>query len=303
MRTYVLSDLLKDDIFKHAILEYCSVKENSADKDIVFDLSNIPPEELAKQYFADYELLANSYRPFKFNDYLKKNDSGENYILESPKYSVDIQTVRKEIINTFRLESWQIQVIQGENSISLAILISNWKDNNIKEIINSFERFGWFCSTSENEIVKTNIILSDGSKLDGDWVIRQFEPKYQPNVNETVRNYKFIYHLSPVYNLESILKNRFKVHSQNKKFNYPNRIFFLKGNIDQENIMCIGQQLCDMNTDSRNTGEYCLFTIKTNLIPSDINFYLDPVYEFGIFTEQDIPVETILEYEKLIFKH
>ena len=72
-------------------------------------------------------------------------------------------------------------------------------------------------------------------------------------------------------------------------FDYPHRIYLMKGDSNVNVMKQLGQQLCIVNKDSRNNGVYALLRVGLKDIDEDIHFYYDSNAEIGIYTEQAIP--------------
>lgn len=122
--------------------------------------------------------------------------------------------------------------------------------------------------------------------------VLQFEPTSQMQNDETKNikaQYDYLYHWTPEYHLNSILQNGLIPNHQNKMFDYPHRIYLMKGDSNVNVMKQLGQQLCIVNKDSRNNGVYALLRVGLKDIDEDIHFYYDSNAEIGIYTEQAIP--------------
>ena len=132
----------------------------------------------------------------------------------------------------------------------------------------------------------------------------QFEP-YSQNQKEKTEEikskYKILFHWTPSYNLEEITKTVLIPSMKNKKFNYPPRIYLMKGDTDWNQMLQLGQQLCIKNSTERNKGEYCLLIINVKSLDNNIKLYYDPNSPMGIYTEQTIPSNCIQLYKTINF--
>lgn len=203
---------------------------------------------------------------------------GKPMIYESyEKRTYSIEEVKKELTSKFYFKDWQIQEQPGANNIKLVVLFS-LINQNYQIVIKEMEILGW-----------TKSYVAPCSTLGGIPVIAiSFDPLYQPSIKNTVRQWTHLFHLSPIYNKDSILQNGLFPSSQNSKFDYPPRLHLLKPTISQTELLNIGNLLCKANTNPLNNGNYCLFKIDLSKVPEDIEFYFDPRYDYGIYTKQSI---------------
>lgn len=247
--------------------------ENEAIK--TFSLSRIPTSELKRQY-VNFRLtmMESSFG----NPLLKHNGK---YIIENAKFTEPLEKVKPIIEKKYGLKDWQFEIRKAYNNIEIAIIAPEI-DKNVELITDDMNQFGYFLGFSET-------VTYEGMK----WVRMQFEPRFQNEINDVVRKYHQIYHITPTYNLENIKRIGLIPSSKREGFSYPNRIFFIKGDTSFEEIAFIGQQLSDKNSNEKNDGKYSLLVIDTKNIPTDVNFFLDPNYGHGIFTEQPIPPSAI----------
>lgn len=279
-----------------------SLIDNLKDKARIIILDKMPSDEELRKYInlsdVPKKSLDKQFKKFKFihiNSFssLLLKENKEKRLNEGIKFTYDIDNTCKEITKRYNLEDWQFNIIIAENDIKVALIIPNIS-NNKDIIISDMESLGYYVSDSWKE---------RGDENDNNiYTIIRFDPRFPDNINNQVKNMGIIYHLTPEYNLESIKKSGFIPQNNNKKFKYPPRIHFLKGNINEKNIKSIGQQLCDENDDIRNNGEYILFTLDVDRIPNDVNFIGDSCYEYGICTEDVIPYDCVISKRNLKFK-
>lgn len=247
--------------------------------DIIFDLSDVTLEDLKNQYI-DYSLCADIVENFN-NDILKE------LITESIQLNqtVNINVVKERLKNKYLLNEFQFFIINGSHNIKFAILVADI-NYNYQMVKSDMESFGYFFSHKQEKYI-------NGMK----WLILQFEPAHQETRNDILRNMNYIYHLSPLSNLNSILNNGLVPCCKNKKFSYPDRIFFIMENVTNENIIKLARKLA--NASQTTNRYYCLLKISVKKIPESVNFYLDPMYDYGLFTEQHIPKEAIIDVVEL----
>lgn len=251
------------------------------------DLSDIPIVNLRKQYI-DFKSLIVS--PPMFGDPLlakskhKRLNEGEN------RKTLDIEDVRESIIKNYDMEDWQFNIKMYTNDIKVALIVPHVADNE-KMIVEDMMSMGYY-ETNRSIIEKNGMRFS----------LIRFDPKYPKDITSDVRKMKFIKHITPKYNLESIKEHGFVPCHKNELFNYPPRTHFLKENISDKNINYLGEQLCDYNSDIKNNGEYVILTLDVSKIPQNVKFIGDSSYKFGICTEDVIIFNCVINIEELKFK-
>lgn len=259
-----LSKIIKESISK--LLNGTS--NSSFDLESIFNLSKIPYEELKSQY-ADYSFFSQS--------------SGFRIVKENIDIEEQAKNAKKEIQKIFNLKDWQVVIRQGENNVEVIVLFANIFKNS-KLIKQEMKRLGFFPSLSKK--------IFKGFML---WNATKFEPYNQKDLKDEVRRIGVLYHLTPEYNVKGISKNGLVPSSSNSLFKYPNRIYLLKGTIDNANIQSIGRQLYDNDKrkNKKNNGRYVLYRVNLRYVPDDVQFFGDPNYAYGYFTQQPIPKDAL----------
>lgn len=278
---YKLKEYIKEEVSK--ILQ--EHKENTNKEIIPFriedfwDLSSLTKEQI-QSLNTDLSVFVygNSYgEALQYvNNKLKIYESAE-------KRTYTYEEVKKELKAKFYFQDWQIKEQQGANNIKL-VLVFSLINQNSQIIVSEMETLGWTKSYITPQTIVNNIPI----------VAISFDPLYQPSIKSTVRQWKYLLHLSPSYNKDSILKNGLIPSSKNSQFDYPPRLHFLKPTIPQMELYGIGKQICQANTNPLNNGDYCLFRIDLDKVSEDIEFYFDPRYEYGIYTKQTIHSDAIV---------
>lgn len=273
-----LRKIIKEEIKK--ALE----NNNNKKKIIPIDFSDVTYEQ-AKNQYVDYTKL-HAFPNFSspINNFSPKNNS----IVESSG-SKPLNDVKKEIVNKYFLDDWQFKIITAKNNIDIAIIIPQIYKN--PSLINKdMETMGYFNSVSE-------VVVINGFN----YIQMQFEPKYQDNILNEVKNMGIIYHSTLTSNVDSIKQKGFVPSSKNNMFKYPNRIYFSKGTIDIRHLIDITMQLA--NVSKQNCNDYSIIVIDTSKIPDNIEFYYDPNYQDGVFTEEILPstiIKSVMTFEQLI---
>lgn len=188
-KKFLYKTLIKDIsnvIKKH--LNESNTKIVDKEINVEFDINDIPLSALCKQY-----INFNDYLMPRFYDKLTNHER----INEDIKYSASADTAIAAIIDRYPIAKWQI--IQGYNKINVIFIIPLIEDNEYL-ITNSMKYLGYYVSNRWLQPV-TN---ENGEKLK--YIALRFDPYYPASITNDIRQYDYIYHISPAYNLESIKK-------------------------------------------------------------------------------------------------
>ena len=264
MTKYILTENEIKRIVKESIQEYIEKFRKE-----VFDLSKITPE-MAEKQFVDYATM----EPVGFTVL------NYNKIEEDVNYSRPLSEVRADMMAKYQWDPWQFVVTQISNNIEIALLIPDYNQN-IPTIISDMNKNGYF-KVYERSVLINNLPYKE----------LRFEPLYQESERNTVINIGMIFHSTYKNNIPNILQNGLIPDSKNPKFTYPKRVYFSKFTSDIRKICDITVQLANVN--HKNVLDYCIITIDTKKIPDNVDFYFDPIYENGIFTNDIIPTECIM---------
>lgn len=241
---------------------------------------SVPDSEYEKQY-VDLENSQNC----AFDFCSKISQINGLYLFESCDTTEPYSTVLKELKGKHNFHEWQITEYRLHNDIAIVVICANIGDN-ITIIENDMEQLGWFRS-----IQPRYVTLADGKR----YVALQFEPKFQDNANDIVRAMPYIFHWTPWYNVPSIEKNGLVSQCSDKNFIHPSRLYFVKYGTNQAECLNIGRQLYEYTKNKPHGDLYALLLIDVKKIPKEVNFFLDPRYDQGIFVEnQNIPLSAIV---------
>ena len=209
----------------------------------------------------------------------------------------DIQppdTIVNRIIQKYNIPPQLVIKREAFNKVYIYIITAIIGEND-KIIEDDMKKMGYFLGHK-----------GDVQEIQGmSFQVLQFEPYSQIQNDETfnVKNrYKHLYHWTPEYYLNDILQKGLIPNHQNKMFNYPHRIYLMKGDSNLYEMKNLGQQLCFVNTDQRNNGKYILLKINLCDIDDSVHFYYDSNSEIGVYTEQEIPSNAINVIDNFIFK-
>ena len=277
--------------FEEFILENKSYKTNPQFMDdhsklddtfVDFDLRNIPLEYLKKQ-FKNFKVYLTPLSHLNPLHELWKNGR----IDEGIKCSLDVDKVKDAIMEKYPLMDWQFEEELRFNNIKVAIIIPNI-DENIDMMVDDMSTMGYYVG-----------FMNDMSYQGFPYVLLRFEPRFPNDITNQVRNMGVIYHLSPKYNFESIKKHGFIPQCKNSEFKYPPRVYFFKSKTSSDEIEKLGKKLYECDVNSKKNGEYILYSLSTDKIPSGVEFIGDCNYEQGICTESEIPYRCVIATQEI----
>lgn len=269
-------------IIRHTISETLGINISDVDD---FDIESIDINIL-KQGYVDLRLIPT---PTFYDDIL----SDLPHIKEAIGDIVEPDIAMLRIRNKYGIPSQFFRKVEANNKIYIYIVTARVGIND-KLIINDMQKLGYFLGR------KGHIRNVKGMQFQ----VLQFEPTYQLQEDITDRikeKYNSLFHWTPLYNINNIKTKGLIPQSINKHFSYPPRIYLINGNADDKQIYHLGQELCIANDDKRNDGEYVLLTIKTQALPDNVRLYYDPNSRIGIYTEQPIPYNAIIDKTKQKF--
>lgn len=207
---------------------------------------------------------------------------GKEKLREGLIKTYPIQTARKYLQKLYDFDDSQLTIFKDNVIEKLRVVIPNKLDfsNKIKK---AMDLCGYFCSRTDNY-----------PHVDG-WIYLLFEPKHQEEVNNYVRSMKHIYHVTPTKFLKKIQKIGLIPTFKNTFFSYPERIYFFIEETHPQEIYSLRNQM-----RINDNEQYCLLIIDVNKIPENVNFFIDPNYEYGIYTPNNIPPQAIIEVYNMI---
>lgn len=181
----------------------------------------------------------------------------------------------------FQLEDWQVNIITVKEMEVIMLLIPNI-DYNVNEVSRLMSFYGYFLSKQKRGYIKGY-----------DFISLRFEPKFSEDVRDVLKNEKTLYHVTPSFNKEKILKNGFSPKWKNNLFYYPNRIYFTLGNTSFEEVKKLAYVLHNTNMTKGDKSAYSIFIVNVSKINENVRFYYDPNYKNGVYTTDNIPPNVI----------
>lgn len=213
----------------------------------------------------------------------------------------DIYATKRAVIKVLGIEPKDFVILdrQGINIAQITTIKRNFHQLN-----QLMKRSGYFCSNPPH---------NDGGY---DYSYKfQYEPKFEyPNLRNEINKWRYIYHVSPYYAYENIMKSGFCPACKSKTFEYPPRNYFFGGNISYGQLINwatsfaihkLTRRRCSKNNGHGNNPFieknkisdsqriYVIYAIETSLLPQNVDFYADPNLSGGYFTRENIPPQCI----------
>ena len=255
-------------IIHEAIRHFVGGKDDEFDLGAYLD--TIPKEEVRRQY-----------EDFRIFDYVKGYCLTEGALnsedaVQNAEYAASI------IKRRFNLEDWQVRIEKGENDVHVIFVIPAMQTNTIR-MREVMEQQNFFHSKTWT--------IPYGATM---WNAMKFEPYSEPDISHKAKEKGYLYHLTPKYNVESILLDGLLPSNKSKMFKYPPRTYVMSPDTPPVLIQAIGEQLyANDSSNKKNNGEYALLRIEAQYLPLYIHFYGDPNFPYGYYTETLIPPEYI----------
>lgn len=256
-----------------------NVNRNYTSVSDVIDLDRIPFTQL-RQINIDLRDILYGFR-FESGvaydgDKLDINENAENKT-EEPN------NVKNELMGKFIFFDWQFIVTTTKNDIQLILV---YADDGVNGDIlcEKMKYMGWSKSYELNPKEKNGIVV----RAIG------FDPMYQEAIDDVKERWKVLYHLSPKYNEESIMKNGLVPSTRNKFFKYPPRIYMLTPNVPMSELENLVNNLNKFEKDNNNGGVFTIYRIKTNQIPDDVELFYNPRFNYGVYSTKPIPTSAIV---------
>lgn len=277
---YKIIENVVREVLQNTDRTYASVSD-------VIDLDRIPFTQL-RQINID---LRDILYGFRFEggvaydgDKLDINENAENKT-EEPN------NVKNELMGKFIFFDWQFIVTTTKNRVQLILV---YADDGVNGDIlcEKMKYMGWSISYSLKPKEKNGIVV----RAIG------FDPMYQEAIDDVKERWKVLYHLSPIYNEESIMENGLVPSTRDKFFKYPPRIYMLTPNIPMGELEKLASNLNKFEKNNENGGVFTIYRIKTNQIPDDVELFYDPRFNYGVYSTKPIPTSAIVGKKYIMAK-
>lgn len=186
---------------------------------------------------------------------------------------------------------------ESEGAIMITIIVP--KQNNmttLNKLIRAMQLCGYFLSVSMMDAIKN---------LGGLETTLQFEEKYDQKMkNEILKDEKELLHITQSKNVDKIKSIGLTPSSINKLFDYPERIYLLKGSIPHEDIINLAEMPATIynlhNENGKIDYDYSVLHLDLSRIPDTVRLFPDLDYEsYGLYTIDNIPPSAITNINTL----
>lgn len=225
------------------------------------------------------------------------------YVLnETLLHSVSVEKVKEYIKDYFKLndDNFHISNVKNVSVLNVYVYLTQI---NVEMLEKAMNYLGWFLSYPKiNYILQMKEMYKNG-KIDNVYLTLQFEPKHQNNITDIIKKQeKTLIHITPSYYIGKIKKIGFSPRTKNKKFDYPNRVYFLRGSVDDNEILKFAEILNYNNENPTNYGKYAVITIDVNKLSDTIELFYDPNFDVGVYTCDNIPPNVISNIREIQLK-
>lgn len=215
---------------------------------------------------------------------------GEPLVLEYEVRTLPVEELREKLRN-LGFKDWQVQTHEAANKVTIAVLYADI-ELNADTIVKEMQAYGWYKST-----------ISDPHDINGiPYRVMTFDPAEQQCLNGEAFRFRWLYHISHVSNMPSIMTNGLIPKSQNSTFDYPPRVHVVRGDTSDLTLAELGFDLFKANKNVTN-GHYLVFQILTDKLPNTIKFYGDPRCYVGYYTMQTIPADALSLYGEVMYSN
>lgn len=218
---------------------------------------------------------------------------------ETLLHSFPVKKVEMYIKDYFKLKNHQTNITK-RGDVEILNVYTFLTDIDVDFLNKAMNYLGWFLSTPKIEYVEKMQEKYNKGKIENLYLTLQFEPKHQNNITDEIKETeKTLIHLTPVYYVGKIRNIGFSPRSKNKQFGYTDRVYFLKGSINRDELLNIGERLNYNNENPINKGKYAIITIDTTEIPNYVKLFYDPNFKDGVYTCNNVPPEVIVHIEEI----
>lgn len=270
-----LHEIIKDSLNK--IIENTNSKQVTEDIFLNKFLSTLTTEK-QKKLCVDYGC---SMTQVSYNNPLSIMMQG--VVNEGTIRTYPIEKTIQYVKDHFALEDDQITKVNGINGVDVIKIAIPNVGRNLEIVKKAFLLCGYYMATPKEENIEEN-----------QWVALQFEPITQEDISTQLRKEeKILYHWAPAFCLDKIKNIGLSPRSKNSSFDYPGRVYLIRGSVSKMELYYIGNQLYENNTSPGNDGIYALLSVDLDKIPKNTKFFKGPNYSHGIYTYSNIRPDVI----------
>lgn len=211
------------------------------------------------------------------------NSLKENILMEGYYMTYPPEKVKKYLKNRYG-EYAIIETYERDNGI-IVFRIGVYNDEDSKRIVDKdMSLCGYYPSFVEIIGNTTQYII--------------YEPRNQKSVNEIVKTKKYVYHFTKESLYEKIKNVGLCPRTNNKRFNYPERVYLMLEKPTPKNASKFITQLMASDKNKRDDDVYVLLKIATKDL--DMDFFFDPNAENCVYIKENILPKFISIEERYI---
>lgn len=243
-----------------------------------------------KEYIQNNEFSVGFSNPISLR-FIDKTNIGSNKLVEAVITTYPIDVTIRHMKGFFGFNDEFIYPYKDTitNTETIRVMIfadtEEVEETNKKIIEDAMSACGWYFSC----------VCSRGIKYWHKTETLEFCKKYPNNISEELRKETdCLYHVSPEYYKNKILNTGFCPYDRNAFFKNPSFVHFIKGNVNDTEIIGLTDQLSNANTNPTNNKIYYIYKVDLNKIPKNVVFIQDPKYIYGVATMSNINKNTIV---------
>ena len=291
---------MNKEILKSILEEYDM--KNNKDKVIDeflndFDINSIPKELRNKQY-KDYEPIieflnnvseSRIYENWDNPSQQEINVESTRNIIECIKDHLELDMFQFKVYSPHKVCIVEVSKIPYHYQTTFSVL-TPIVASNINIVVNEMRKGGYY---KIREKVYTD---EDDEK----WIMMIFDPIKQDSVTEQIKKtYPYIFHTTELKNKESIVINGLKPQNNtNPDFHYNEpRVYLYYGSVNDTSYINMMKNIANSRKKNDKTfdGTYVQFTIDTDNLPDDVEFFDDPHGDKCVYTRNTIPPDAIIK--------
>ena len=201
--------------------------------------------------------------------------------------------VRKFILKRYVISDSDVAIKEDDKNAIMVRILPDKSEDLVNELIRAMNLCGYYLSLPRPEIVSYWFEREKESPL-----VLQFEPKYGDTMKrDVIGNERELLHITQRKNLDKIYFNGLVPKSNNNLFNYPERIYLLKGSTPVIDIVELGlllKNVYNIKSEDDPSSKYCIIHIDLKKVPDNVKFFTDINYsKYGIYTMDNIPPSAI----------
>ena len=210
----------------------------------------------------------------------------ENLLREGLVKTYPITAAKKHITEFMGLPLSAFKIEKGVNGTDYAIIQFPATEHSYDDVVKTMDVYG-YTLVNKNSVEKVRAVYG--------WYFLQFEPKFQNDASELLKNERFLFHITPKVYKDRILKNGFVPYNRNNQYNYQPRVYFMLGSNDPADTVNMISKLSRVKYGNIDRSKYCAFKVDVKKIPQDIKFHLDPYKSGAVWTSSNVPPLCIID--------